>query len=592
MKKTLISKAVALAEIICLIISAVSFTAYATDTDEHILFSGSAAAEFTDWSSWTSAVSLGTSQFDVTDFHSPFTVMVSYESNDVPILIFQSWSGGTQWAHMNASYASKGVAYFRYDTISEHYGDDFSLLNSIKVMPNGADLTVTKVSFKYQTEETSISYSGLAGEIANDINAGWNLGNTLDSHADWITEMTDGTPTDFETAWCNPVTTKKMIDDIKSAGFNAVRVPVTWKQHMDENGTVDSVWMDRVQEVVDYVIDNDMYCILNVHHDTGEAGWLKATPSCVEENGDKFTYLWTQISDRFKDYNHKLLFESFNEILDDSNNWEDTGTEATTAVNRLNQMFVDTVRSTGGNNSSRCLVVNTYAANTHYNNLDEFVIPTDTADNSIIVEVHYYQPYKYTTVTYPDNRTWTDENGKFNMNGTLYNLYNHFTSKGVPVIIGEFGVANKENTADRCDYSEYLVTQAKGYGIKCFWWDPGGDTAPDPNYGYLATMTLYDRFTNEWVYPELVKSITGINPNEVRQYLIGDTNADNVIDINDATLIQKHLVNLAELDSTQLIQADTNKDSIVNIKDATLIQGYLADLSMKDSHCGEYTAIE
>lgn len=588
MKKTLPLKLISLIVAICMIISVFSISVYATDNDEKILFSGSATAQFTDWSSWQSAVSLGTSDFDVSQFHSPFTVMVSYESKDMPILIFQSWSGGTSWAHMIPSYVSKGVAYFRYDVISEHYGDDFSLLDSIKVMPNGSDLTVTKVSFKYQTEEINVNYNGIAGKIANEIRVGWNLGNTLESHADWITEMTAGTPKDFETAWSNPVTTKKIIEDVKEAGFNAIRVPVTWEPHMNESGVVDTAWMNRVQEVVDYVIDSDMYCILNVHHDTGENKWLLATSECVEQKGERFKNLWLQIANRFKDYDSKLLFESFNEILDSTVNWDYAGTESTTAVNDLNQMFVDTVRQTGGNNSSRCLVVNTYAANTIAGNLDDFVIPTDTVKDSLIVEVHYYHPYKYCTATYTDSRTWTDENGKCNMNGTLYNLYNHFTSKGVPVIIGEWGVSYKNNEADRCDYAEYFITEAKGYGIKCFYWDPGGSLAPDSSLGYFTGMTLYDRFSNQWAFPQFVESITK-SAGSSQVYIIGDTDLNNSIDIKDVTLIQKHLADITQLNSTQSVLADVNSDAVISIKDATAIQSYLAGISVDGSHCGEYT---
>ncbi len=559
---------------VCIIISALSFSVRAVETNEHVMFQGAASSQFTDWSNWKSAVSIDYP--DVSKFCNEFTIAVHYQSKDMPILVFQSWSGGTSWADMIPSYVSKGVAYYRYDTISGHYGTDFSLLNSIKVMPNGSDLTVTKVALKYQTKDINVKYSGLAGKIVNDINAGWNLGNTLDSHASWITEMTQGEPADFETAWENPVTTKKMIDDIKKAGFNAVRVPVTWKQHMDSSGTVDKAWMDRVQQVVDYVVLNNMYCILNVHHDTGEAGWLKATQTGVEENGDKFAYLWKQIATRFKDYDNHLLFEGFNEILDDTNNWDYAGKDATSSVNKLNQIFIDTVRSTGANNDSRCLVINTYAANTIAGNLDDFVVPTDSAQDSIIVQVHYYQPYKYCMVQYPDNRTWTDENGKYNMNGTLYNLYNHFTSKGVPVIIGEFGVSNKENTEDRMEYCEYLVTEAKGYGVKCFWWDPGGKAQVDPNYGYLTTMVLYDRYNNSFVYPEIVKSITGIDPNNISQYIIGDTDLSGYVSITDATLIQRHLAQMITLSNTQLSVTDTDGNGSLSITDATMIQRYLA----------------
>lgn len=311
-----------------LAISAVPFCVMAADTEEHILFEGSAKAKFLQWGDdWNAAVSLGNDQFNVNSFNDPFTIQVEYESSSEPVLVMLSWTGGPSWVQMTPTYSSNGTAYFKYDLISTEYGTDFSTLNGINIMPTPSDdgLTVKKVSYIYENDDNAkieLNYNGLSGEIINNINAGWNLGNTLDSNGDWITKYSAATPKDFETAWGNPQTTKHMIDSVKKAGFNAVRVPVTWSQHIDDsNGyKINSEWLARVKETVDYIIDNDMYCILNVHHDVGGESWLKASDSNINANKEKFTALWTQIANAFADYDNRLMFEGFNEILDEDNN--------------------------------------------------------------------------------------------------------------------------------------------------------------------------------------------------------------------------------------------------------------------------------
>lgn len=487
-----------------------------------ILFSGSATMPFTTWDAWDKAVGLGNNEFDISAFDRPFTVTVNYQSNGEPVLVFFSWTGGTGWAQMTPDYTENGVAYYSYETICAHYGSDFSLLNGINIMPGGADLTVTQVAFFYETEAEDemnepiqVNYTGAAGEIVNAITAGWNLGNTLDSCGDWIVQSTTGSTRSFETAWGNPLVTRQLIADVKAAGFNAVRVPVTWKQHLDgENGwQIDEAWMARVQEVVDMVLEEDMYCIINVHHDVGGDSWLKASEGSIAQSSDKFVALWTQIADHFADYDQRLMFEGFNEILDESNNWGYPGTAATGAVNTLNQLFVDTIRATGGNNGTRVLLVNTYAGGTKPSSLADFVVPTDSAENSLIVEVHYYDPGEYCSGISGESNTqavWTEKGGKAGVDRMLDNLYRLFTSRGIPVIIGEFGAANKDNAADRAEYAAYIVQNAAQRGVKCFWWDCGGKIEQDATLGYYTGMALYDRYQGEWAFPEIVEAITGV----------------------------------------------------------------------------------
>jgi len=192
-----------------------------------------------------------------------------------------------------------------------------AMLLSAFSFSNGT-VTVTKADFEKNASET-----------VADMGFGWNLGNSLDSYSGTAIGSNIGS-TSSETAWGNPATTKAMIDMVKSSGVETVRVPVTWYEHMNpDTYEIDGAWMDRVEEVVNYVLDNDMYCIINVHHDTGENGWLKATGDNLAQKEAMFTAIWEQVSANFADYGDKLLFEGYNEILDGSSNqWYNPSSEA------------------------------------------------------------------------------------------------------------------------------------------------------------------------------------------------------------------------------------------------------------------------
>lgn len=309
--------------------------------------------------------------------------------------------------------------------------------------------------------------AGPAADLVEDIVLGWNLGNTLDSCSGAEPGKNEGLSS--ETAWGNPRATQEMIDLVKDNGINAVRVPVTWYNHMDSDYVIDEEWMDRVQEVVDYVMNDDMYCIINVHHDTGANGWLRASDTNLEENKAMFTAIWEQVSARFAGYNEHLLFEGFNEILNDTNEWVNPDSRAVEVVNELNQLFVDTVRASGGNNGERILIVNTYCAGGNSQVTKDFVLPADSAENSLVVEAHIYQPYKFTAEEYPETVMWNKES----VDSYLKNMYVSFVQKGIPVIIGEFGCADKDNDGARQAWAKYYVETCTDYGIKCFWWDNG-----------------------------------------------------------------------------------------------------------------------
>ena len=318
-----------------------------------------------------------------------------------------------------------------------------------------------------ETAQTSeVALKRTAQEIVDSITLGWNLGNTLDAH------MATTTGLATETCWGNPNASKELIDLVKSAGFNTVRVPVTWYNHMNyANNSIDEKWMERVVEVVNYVIDNDMICIINVHHDTGADGWLRASTKDYEKKQKRFAAIWTQIAETFKDYGDNLLFESFNEILDDNNEWTSPGAEAITVVNEYNQLFVDTVRASGGNNGSRSLVVNTYAAAANSAVTRDFVLPQDTIEDRLIVETHVYQPYQFTAEEFPEAVTW--EAGRGTLDAHLQNLKKTFVKNEIPIIIGEFGCVDKANMLERMTYTQRFLDVCSKMGIKCIWWDNG-----------------------------------------------------------------------------------------------------------------------
>lgn len=358
-----------------------------------------------------------------------------------------------------------------------------------------------------------------AQRVVEAMKVGWNLGNSMDSWSGdsytqgWIERSANRMPATYETAWGNPATTKALIDKVKAQGFGAVRIPVTWGPHIDEDGIIDAAWMDRVNEIVDYVIDNDLYGIIDVHHDTGAnaACWIRASQNGMEERREKFANLWTNIALRFRDYNARLLFEGFNEILDERSSWSAPDADSLEMVNELNQLFVDTVRATGGNNQGRLLVVATYAASTAQLVIDGFKLPEDTIENRLIVDMHDYSPQDFAwqqkEVTWTTTRdTWGTEADIDQLQEIFNRIEGRFTSRSIPVIIGEFGTCNKQNTEARVNHAESYIGLAKRKEIPCFWWDQGGRFGSAAS-GYYEGGGLINRTTLEWVYPELSDAI-------------------------------------------------------------------------------------
>lgn len=378
------------------------------------------------------------------------------------------------------------------------------------------------VAFTFTTKDATPDNWDHADVAVRKMGTGWNLGNTLDSNSGdaghmWIEAWTDRKTSDYETAWGQPVATRELIHMFKEAGFNSIRVPVTWYPHMGElkvdirnvNGEyepiwdipawtgydVDPVWMARVKEVVDYVIDEGMYCILNVHHDTGEAStaWLRADQNAYDKYRERYVSLWRQIAAEFADYGQKLLFESFNEMLDSKGTWNYSSGEAHEVINKWNADFVSTVRASGGNNAYRNLILNTYAASSDPKAWEVFRLPQDSVAGHLMVEVHSYAPYSFAMYEGSSKKTEFDASCEREVTGIIENLNKHFVSKGIPCVIGEYGCTSTRAEAERARQAACYVSNAAKYDIPCFYW--------------MALSEGEDRAVPQWTCPSIKNAI-------------------------------------------------------------------------------------
>lgn len=281
----------------------------------------------------------------------------------------------------------------------------------------------------------------------------------------------------LETYWGNPQVTEDMIKAISDRGFKTIRIPVTYFNHMSDSGTIDTAFLDRVEEVVDWAIKYDMYCIVSIQHDTGNDGWIKATKTNYKNNKSKVEYMITQIAERFKSKDDKLILEGFNEMVNEKCQWDDNiPEEDLNALNLWNQLFVDAVRATGENNTDRYLLVNTYAAMSTQKVLNAFVLPSDTANNKILVGLHCY----------------------FNMSNMQNNfaIMTDFVDK-YNVIIGEWAFWVSKDGDNRIEGATEYMKYVEALGIPAIWWDNGKTNE----------MAIFDRRTLTWPNEELVELI-------------------------------------------------------------------------------------
>lgn len=356
---------------------------------------------------------------------------------------------------------------------------------------SGSDTSAAEVITAHQGEIKDIS----SLELVKDMKIGWSLGNTLDGGGK---SSKGSSPETIERAWGNPVTTKEMIDEIKNAGFNVLRIPTTWDWSTGDapDYKISDEWLARVKEVVDYGMANDMYVILNIHHET----WHYPTEDNYEAASDRLKKVWTQIGNYFENYDEHLIFEGLNEprVIGSDEEWAGGSDATREVVNKLDADFVSTIRSLGGNNKLRHLMIPGYAASSSEVALKALKIPEN--DDKLIVSVHAYIPYNFALSDSKQANKWIACKGGFttdidNLADLLKTL---FIDKGQAVIIGEFGARSKDNEKYRAEWAKYYVTRMNTIGVPCVWWDNDAFTGSGELFG------LFDRRTLEWRFP-LVK---------------------------------------------------------------------------------------
>ncbi len=316
-------------------------------------------------------------------------------------------------------------------------------------------------------------------QLVEDMTFGWNLGNTLDvCQADRdgdgkVNEHVEAGEKVDETLWGNPKATKELFTSLKKNGVNAVRIPVTWRDHMDSNGNIDREWMDRVQQVVDYAYSQGMYVIINVHHDGG--GDPKFGAWIIEESQKdyntflkKYKNVWKQIAERFKNYSDYLIFESMNEVGFDTL-YNKNKADAYNLINKINQDFVDIIRATGGNNAKRHLLIAGYYTDIERTCDSLYKMPDDKAGRCIL-SVHYYTPWDFCTCDI--KHTWGTKSEVRQMETLIGKMKKNFVDKGIPVIIGEYA-ASGSDLSSCIFFIEKLNKLCSDYGIATFIWDSG-----------------------------------------------------------------------------------------------------------------------
>lgn len=370
---------------------------------------------------------------------------------------------------------------------------------------DGIQVPVIEIEQKELPDSEAVAF-------VQNMKTGWNLGNTFDAVDSGIT----GDDLKYESVWCGTVTTREMVDALKEAGFQTIRIPVSWHNHLtDENNTINEAWLNRVQEVVDFAIDNGMYVIINIHHDFSKE-YIYPASEYLEQSKAYVTDIWTQVAGRFKDYNEHLIMESMNEprmVGSDYEWWLDMKNEecidSIQCINEINQAFVDVVRSSGSNNATRYLMVPGYDASLQGAVNEYFSLPEDIEENQnkILVSVHAYTPYSFALQAVGESGS-TDvfdinsSSSTRDIDDLMKQLYDTYVKNGTGVVIGEYGAREKKsNLQARVDFTAYYIEAARANGITCCVWDNNAFAGNGENFG------LFKRQSLTFMYPEILESI-------------------------------------------------------------------------------------
>ena len=340
--------------------------------------------------------------------------------------------------------------------------------------------------------------------LVQDMKVGWNLGNTFDA-ADcfWLSDEME-----YESAWCGIRTSRELIRAIREAGFRTLRIPVSWHNHLSPEGKINPEWLDRVYEVAGWGYEEGLYVIVNIHHDDDPRFYYPDLEH-LESSSAYIRTVWSQIAQRFADFDERVLFESVNEprLKGTDHEWwwdprDPDCQESMAVIVALNQVFVDTVRASGGRNAERYLLVPAYDANPEYACDPAFSLPEDPAENRIIVSAHAYTPYSF-ALQQPGTNAFSLKNGSqtSEVENFLQRLYERYVSQGIPVLMSEFGAMDKNNLQDRVDWVSWYVACARARGITCCWWDNHLFEGQGERFG------LFSRVNCGCVCPEILEAL-------------------------------------------------------------------------------------
>ncbi len=334
-----------------------------------------------------------------------------------------------------------------------------------------------------ETDMKEISLEEMTNqEFVVAMGAGWNLGNAMD------TKSSD------ETAWGNPITTKAMIDEIADMGFKTLRVPVTWQFHMGEgpNFEIEPVWLDKVENIVNFGLENQMFVIINIHHDEE---WIVPVYENAEATKNQVSKVWSQIAERFKDYDHHLIFETLNEPRHKETPEEWTGgtDEGRDMVNQFHKVGLEAIRATGSKNETRKIMVSTYAASTDNRALDQYLIPNN--DKNVLVSVHSYFPYQFALEG--SDPKWGTSQDQQDLTAEFEKIENMLITNNRAVVMGEWGSTFNDNPEDRLAHAKFYAKGCADRGICPIWWDNGNKDE----------FAIFDRRNLTWIYPEIAEAL-------------------------------------------------------------------------------------
>ena len=416
-------------------------------------------------------------------------------------------------------------------------------------------------------ENTSNGKNLSSVDFAKELTIGWNLGNTFDA--------------DSETAWGMPETTKEMLHAVKAAGFKTIRIPVSWSKHVSgSNYQIDSKWMSRVTEVVNWALEEGFYVIINVHHDNYKAGsdfigFAISTSSDDQTKSKKYLQsVWTQIATNFKDYGNKLIFEVLNEPRrkDESNEWDFSSTSDCKPycdiITSYEHVCINAIRAVQGNESRYIMVPGYAGSGASQTMLKAYTLPEDTTKDKLLLSVHAYSPFNF-AMSNPDSTFGNDDEEALTR---LFDFLKNYTDKGIGVVMGEASASNKGNDAERIKWAKDYFAKAKESGIPVVLWDNMVETVDGYEGEYNGEHHGWlHRKSGKWFFPEIIKAMmdtVGITDYSIPEYVI--PTPENIgWDESKATNVQ--VTNMGEVKWDGAYNK-MSKDSFVNAKTGSILK--------------------